>query len=128
MEWNFEEFKKFLNKNSPDGVIITFKSNSNRWSYSKTDSNDLVVRVEEKNPISKNANAGIYYFRKAEYFITNAENMINNNIKTKNEFYVSPVYNNLISSGKKILIFPVQKMITLGTPEDLNTFLEDQAK
>lgn len=36
--------------------------------------------------------------------------MITKNIRTNNEFYVCPVYNEAIADGKKIKIFPVEKM------------------
>ena len=54
--------------------------------------------------------------------------MIAKNIRTNNEFYVAPVYNEMISIGKKIDIFnigePGNGMHGLGTPTDLNAFLK----
>lgn len=49
--------------------------------------------------------------------------MISKNIRTNNEFYVCPVFNEAIQDGKKIKIFNIEKMWGLGTPEDLSTFL-----
>jgi len=46
-------------------------------------------------------------------------------IRVNNEFYVAPAYNEMIQNGKKICIFNVQKMYGLGTPNDLNTYLEN---
>ena len=50
--------------------------------------------------------------------------MIQKNIRTNNEFYVSPVYNEAIQEGKKIKPFHIEKMWGLGTPEDLVHYLE----
>jgi hypothetical protein len=49
--------------------------------------------------------------------------MINKNIRTNNEFYVCPVFNEAISDGKKIRTFEIKKMWGIGTPEDLNVYL-----
>ena len=50
--------------------------------------------------------------------------MIEKNIRTNNEFYVCPVYNQLlkkvVSTNKNI-----RKMWGLGTPEDLNNFMNN---
>jgi len=50
--------------------------------------------------------------------------MIKKNIRTNNEFYVAPVYNELIQNGKKILHYPIAEMRGMGTPEDLQRFIE----
>ena len=51
--------------------------------------------------------------------------MINKNIRVNNEFYIAPIYNELISDGKTLVPFYVHKMWGLGTPEDLSKFLEN---
>ena len=52
--------------------------------------------------------------------------MIEKNIRVNNEFYVAPVYNEMIEDGKKIVFKDVgEKMYGLGIPEDLNAFLEN---
>jgi hypothetical protein len=43
---------------------------------------------------------------------------------TNNEFYVCPVFNEAIGDGKKIRIKEIERMWGIGTPEDLNYFLE----
>ena len=49
--------------------------------------------------------------------------MIDKNIRVNNEFYVCPVFNEAIQDKKKIIIDPVDDMHGLGTPDDLNNFL-----
>jgi hypothetical protein len=51
--------------------------------------------------------------------------MIGKNIRTNNEFYVCPVYNEAIADCKKIKTFNIDKMWGLGTPEDLKHYLEN---
>ena len=56
------------------------------------------------------------------------EQMIEKNLRVNNEFYVCPIYNEAIEDNKKIKTFNIQKMWGLGTPEDLNRFLEKHEK
>ena len=51
--------------------------------------------------------------------------MIKKDIRVNNEFYVCPVFNEAIQEGKEIRNFEAKKMYGLGTPEDLETYLND---
>jgi hypothetical protein len=51
--------------------------------------------------------------------------MIEKNIRVNNEFYVCPVFNEAIQGGKKVRIKEVKGMWGIGTPEDLNYFVEN---
>jgi hypothetical protein len=51
--------------------------------------------------------------------------MITKDIRTNGEFYTCPSFNEAISDGKKIRNKSIEKMWGLGTPEDLNYFLEN---
>ncbi len=76
--------------------------------------------------ISDNATVGIYYFKRASDFINAATDMIARNERTNNEFYVCPVYNDLIREGARIGIYMIapEAMHGIGTPADLNTYLK----
>jgi hypothetical protein len=50
--------------------------------------------------------------------------MIEKDIRTNGEFYVCPVFNEAIADGKKIRVKDIERMWGIGTPEDLNYFLE----
>jgi len=54
-----------------------------------------------------------------------ADDMISKNIRVNNEFYVCPVFNQAIEAGLKIRAKKIDGMHGIGTPEDLNTFLEN---
>ncbi len=49
--------------------------------------------------------------------------MIEKDIRVNNEFYIAPVYNELILDEKTLVPFFVDKMHGLGTPEDLKKYL-----
>jgi beta-phosphoglucomutase-like phosphatase (HAD superfamily)/dTDP-glucose pyrophosphorylase len=95
-----------------------------KWSFAKIGNDGFVSEVAEKKPISDNASVGIYYWSKGSDYVKYAEQMISKGITTKNEYYVCPVFNEAIEDGKKIRMKEIQKMWGLGTPEDLNYFLE----
>jgi len=97
-----------------------------KWSFAKVDEDGLVTEVAEKKPISNIATVGVYYFSKGKFFVDGAKQMISKNIRTNNEFYVCPVFNELIGDGKKVLNYPIAEMKGLGTPEDLDKFLKDK--
>lgn len=108
------------------GYIMTFHASHPKWSYVRVDSNLHVVEVAEKKVISNHATVGIYYYRSGRDFVNGAQDMIQKNIRYNNEFYVCPVYNELILAHKDIGIYQIapEHMHGLGTPEDLRAFLQ----
>ena len=72
--------------------------------------------------ISNFASTGMYIFSKGSDFIKSAEYAIEKNILTKNEFYISELYNILIKEGKKITVDVADEFVALGTPEDIKKF------
>jgi len=106
-----------------DGVIPCFYGEGNAWSYARTLDNGYVQEVAEKKQISKYATAGYYYWKKGSDFVKYAEQMIKDNSRTNGEFYVAPVYNWAVKDGKRIGVFMVDKLYSLGTPEDLQEYL-----
>jgi len=124
-EWDSNEFMYKMNETGADGGIVTFKSSHPKWSFAKVDENNLVTEVAEKNPISDNATVGYYFWKHGSDFIKYAEQMIIENVRVNNEFYVCPVFNQAIKDNKEIRTFNVEGMWGLGTPEDLNYYLEN---
>ena len=121
IKWNsFESISSF---NDADGGILTFKSVHPKHSFAKVDGHGYVTEVAEKNPISSDATVGIYHWKRGSDWVKYAEQMIEKNIRTNNEFYVCPVYNEAIQAGLKIKAGLVDEMWGMGTPEELNNFL-----
>jgi len=125
VDWDSNEFMYSMVGDNVDGGILTFKSTHPKWSYARLGDNGFVTEVAEKKPISNIATVGIYYWSKGSDYVKYAEQMIDKNIRTNNEFYVCPVFNEAIEDGKNIKIFDVPKMWGLGTPEDLNNFISN---
>jgi len=106
-----------------DGAILTFKSVHPKWSYAAVGDLGFVERVAEKEPISDNATVGIYFWQRGHDFVRCAKQMIARDIRTKGEFYVCPVFNEVIAEGGRVVTEKVEEMFGLGTPEDLDAFL-----
>lgn len=125
MEWDANEAMYAFTASNVDAGIMTFKSTHPKWSYAKIGDDGFVVEVAEKNPISDIATVGVYYWRHGSDYVKYAEQMIDKDIRTNNEFYVCPVFNEAVLDGKKIRIKNIDKMWGIGTPEDLNYYLEN---
>jgi HAD superfamily hydrolase (TIGR01509 family) len=122
VEWNSRQFIYDLMTKNADGGIATFESTHPKWSYAKVNSDGLVTEVAEKKPISNIATVGIYYWKHGSDFVKYAEQMIDKDIRTNNEFYVCPVFNEAIADNKRVFASNIKKMWGIGTPEDLNKY------
>jgi capsule biosynthesis phosphatase len=82
-------------------------------------SNGNVVNIEEKVKISDDYCCGIYGFKSARCFNEYAQQLLELNYKTKNEFYFSQLYKLLIANNETIL--PVQICDTrhIGTYDEI---------
>lgn len=125
---SIDSYLSSLSSRRLDGLIMTMKADSPKWSYIGIDQQGFVDRVVEKEVISSEATVGIYNFKHGRDFVNAAERMIALDLRSKGEFYVAPVYNLLVRQGKRIGFFNVgadaEGMYGLGTPADLGRFLE----
>ena len=125
IEYEPQNFNLMRNLTNVDAIVWTFNDVHPKWSFVKTNSRGFCVEVAEKKPISDIATCGIYWYRKGSDFVKSAEQMIQKNLRIKNEFYIAPVYNELIAQGKTLIPFFVHKMHGVGTPEDLKNYLRN---
>lgn len=126
IEYSQQNFFYLKNFTNIDGMVYCFNAVHPKWSFVKTNSRGIVTEVAEKNPISDIATCGIYWYRRGKDFVSCAEKMIEKNIRVNNEFYIAPVYNEFIETGKTLIPFYVHKMWGIGTPEDLNYYLKNK--
>lgn len=123
IEYSSENFTYLKNFTEVDAMVFTFHAVHPKWSFVKTNARGIITEVAEKNPISDIATCGIYWYRRGSDFVRAAERMIEKNIRVNNEFYIAPVYNEIIADGMQLIPFFVHKMHGIGTPEDLNSYL-----
>lgn len=109
-----------------DGHIPCFHAEGDHWSFAKLDVEGNVVEVREKERISDNCTLGAYYFSSANLYKSLYEEYYSDDSKMeKNEKYIAPLYNFMIEKGMSVTIsiVDVEKVHVLGTPEELQVFL-----
>lgn len=117
-----EDFNKILEdfkKRSLDSGIICFDSVHPKWSYARLDEKDNVVETTEKNPISKNAIAGFYYFKRGKEFVEASMKLIEKDANFEGKYYIAPTINELVLENMKIGIYRIQ-------PNQYNSFYSPQ--
>jgi NDP-sugar pyrophosphorylase family protein len=111
-----------------DGLIMTFPAADEKWSYVSIDASGYAVEVAEKRRISPHATVGIYHFASGSAFIRAANEMMRKDIRVNGEFYVAPVYNEMIQKGERIALWGIEEsaMHGVGTPDDLVLYFESR--
>lgn len=128
IQYEQNNFNMLKNLTNVDSMVFCFNAVHPKWSFVKINSRGFATEVAEKNPISNIATCGIYWYRKGSDYVKYAEQMISKNIRVNNEFYIAPVYNELIQNNKTLIPFYVHKMWGIGTPEDLNIYLQKSSQ
>lgn len=98
------------------------------WCQLENGSN-IIKDVSVKTPISDDpyndhAVVASFFFKKAKYFISAVNLMINENYRINNEFYVDALPIFLKKMGKQTVIFDVDFYLVWGTPKDLYDYQE----
>jgi NDP-sugar pyrophosphorylase family protein len=125
---DINSYLAMISSEKVDGLIMTMHACDSKWSFVRINEYQKITEVVEKKVISNEATVGIYNFTKGSDFVQSAEKMIENNLRVNGEFYVAPVYNELIRLDQKIGYYNVGKldegMHGLGVPDDLVKFTE----
>ena len=103
---------------------MTFPNTHPRWSYARIE-DDLVVAVAEKQPISRNATAGLYYFRRGMDFVRGRRaDDLQERLGRGRVLRRARSTTNSILAGKRVGMFPIDaaQMHGLGTPEEVERF------
>ena len=100
----------FRERNLDSGVIV-FNSIHPRYSYVKVNKDDFVIEASEKRPISNLATTGFYWFKKGSSFVKGAKNMIRKDARVNNNFYICPVFNELVLENFNIGIYKIDEKL-----------------
>ena len=123
---DINDYLEQMNREPLDGLIMTMWADDPKWSFVRFDQTGSICEVVEKQVVSNEATVGIYNFRHGREFVAAAEAMIAKDLRVNNEFYVAPVYNELIAAGRTIGYYNIGKeadgMYGLGIPSDLELF------
>ncbi len=129
-----ERFKALTAPDSGvDALIFTYRNNPmvrlnpRMYGWVETDAAGRALRISVKVPLAgdpaqNHAIVGSFWFRKGRYFTENAREMIRENNRINNEFYIDQCMNYLIRNHLRVDVFEVDQYASLGTPDDLRTY------
>ena len=130
--WDYNDFLKKIRERDADGAIPAYRGfhphmlGSTNYAFMRE--NDLWLQeIKEKEPFTENrmeefASSGTYYFKKGSYVKEYFAKLMQEDIHIKGEYYVSLVYNLLLSDGLKTSIYEIQHMLQWGTPQDVEEY------
>jgi len=107
-----------------DAGTVVFDSVHPRWSFVKTDAEDMVIEAAEKRPISRNATAGVYYFREGRLFVEAAKTMIRKDASVNGGFFVCPSLNELVLAQMRVGVERIDRAryISLASPQAVEEY------
>lgn len=106
------------------GILLTFSSNEPRYSFVVKDDKGNVVRTVEKEAISSEAICGCYYFSSRDVFERESQKYIKH--CEYKEYFMSGVYNSMISDVMTVRSIPTDFHVSFGTPDEFSLALENQ--
>ncbi|WP_226704442.1 glycosyltransferase family 2 protein [Microbulbifer elongatus] len=112
-----------------DGYLEVFKGSGSNWSFVRPINSDstLISEATEKDPISNLCSTGLYHFSSVDDFLMAFERYesLGPDKWVRGELYIAPIYNYLISAGKKIHYNLIDRdsVIFCGTPAEYSAFL-----
>lgn len=114
---------EFFSKQKADAGVICFESIHPRWSYVKT-TDGRIVETAEKNPISKNAIAGFYFYKHGSDFVRSAMKSIVKDAHIEGQFFIAPTMNELVLENKKLIVYQLDndQFHTLYTPQKIKEY------
>ena len=130
--WDYKNFLKHTRDRDADGAIVAYKGfhphmlGNTNYAFMQ-DKKQWMLKIQEKEPFTNNrmqeyASNGTYYFKRGSYVKKFFQKLIDKNINVRGEYYVSLVYNLLVSNGLKVSIYEIQHMLQWGTPQDLEEY------
>lgn len=118
----------FISRNV-DAATVCFDSVHPKWSFVRLDANNKIIETAEKRPLSRNAIAGLYYFKHGSDYVRAAMKTIKKNASVNGFFYVAPTINELVLEGKNLEIgsIPSSEYHNFYSPHKLKEY-EDKLK
>lgn len=109
-------------KNVDENILYTFKvEDPRRFGVAVTDADGRISRLVEKPQefVSDEAIVGIYYIKDTKVLKQCLKYLMDNNIRTKNEFQLTDALEMMLEKGCQFRTAPVQKWLDCGLAETL---------
>lgn len=118
---SFEDFLRFVKMNAAVAAVIVHQEIDPRWSYvEKGASKYSVSKIHEKVTVGELACAGTYYWSDGNIFIGCTNGLLSSHLKRK--IFLSDVINRTIEVGFKVVYYPVRKVWSLRTLEEIQLY------
>lgn len=129
MKEGLKDFVTAMVSSEAEAGIITFKSNSDKYSYLRI-IDGKILEISEKVIISNDATAGIFYFKNRDYILNALEWALLNNIKTSGTYYVAPSLNYFVTNNMRILPWFVSESeyIRFSSEDEARQMIEKMRK
>jgi dTDP-glucose pyrophosphorylase len=113
-----------LGTGEADAGAICFESVHPKWSYVKVGEDGFVQEAAEKRPISRDALAGLYFFKRGRDFVAGAMRMIEKEASIEGNFFIAPVFNELILAGKRVAVarIPSSEYHSFYSPQKIKEY------
>ena len=116
-----------------DCLVWTFRNHphANRhpahYGWVRTGADGEVKGISCKVPLSGSVHQdpgviGIFWFREARFFLQAADQLIAQDRRVNDEFYVDSAIEVLVEQGRRARVFDVEHLINFGVPDDVRTF------
>jgi capsule biosynthesis phosphatase len=112
-----------------ESFIFYFNSSSAEPIYSYISiTKNFITEIKEKNKISDNACSGAYGFKNKNIIKKYCEQILDKKIKSKNEYYISCLYQEMLNDKHKIIPIQIktENVICLGTPTQIKCFASNK--
>ena len=132
--WDYAAFQHAVAESRCDGCVVAYKGfhphllHKNLYASMRDDGRLGMLEIREKHSFTANnqdcfQSSGTYYFRSGAILKTYFQKLIDAREDLNGEYYVSMVYQKLVSDGRPVQIFEIPYMLQWGTPEDLREYL-----
>ena len=109
-----------------DAYLEVFRGEGDGWSFVRpmTSAENVVAETTEKVRVSDLCSTGVYYFKRADYFMYAFKIELESGPSFSNEYYVAPLYNHLIRIGIDVRYFTIDasEVIFSGVPAEYESF------
>jgi len=116
--------------NKYDGFLEVFIASGDSWSFIKPEFKFLpvgkVLKTTEKERISQLCSTGLYGFKSIRLFKKYFKKAIQLGLKTKDEYYIAPIYNLLIEDGYNIGYYRIDScdITPVGIPSEYSELID----
>lgn len=118
---SFEDFLRVAKSYAAVAAVIVHQEIDPRWSYvEKGVSKYSVSKIHEKVTVGELACAGTYYWDDGSIFIGCTNGLLSQ--KQKRKIFLSDVMNRTIELGYKVIYYPVRKVWSLRTLEEIQLY------